>query len=346
MNTDHNTALITVTVKGLNLAKQLQKKLGTGDIYTTAKLAEEGHYVLNPSLKEKMGDLFKAYSSLVFIMAAGITVRMIAPYLEDKLKDPAVLVMDELGQNVISLLSGHMGGANEMTLKVSQLIGAHPVITTATDVNNKAALDNIAKMLDASITDFKLAVKEVNSLLGQGEKVGIYMEMPYKIDTRGFTILESLENLEEYKKVVCITYKKDLGTSDQKIIKVVPKDLVLGIGCRKDTSEWFMKASFNDFLEKHNIDIRAIKCLASIEVKAHEKAIIALAEKLGVSFHTLPREEIAKVHDLFEKSDFVKKTIGVWNVAEPSAYLLSGGHLWINKHKYQGITFAIGRIQK
>ena len=391
MSTDHKIALIAITPNGVKLAEKLQKKLASGDLYVSPKLIENKNdsesnsienqdcpesqtqetaiYSITPSLSVLTEELFKNYDILIFIMATGIVVRTIAPYLKDKFSDPGVLVLDELGQNIISLLSGHMGGANEMTLRVSKLLGANPVITTSTDVNDKAALDNIAKVLDASITDFREAVKEINYSLVQGKKIGLYQEYDYKIDTRGFIILKSLENLikqedldnqgnlvnEEcldnkedlgkFEKIVCITYKKKLEIETDKIIKVIPKDLVLGIGCRKDTPIELLEKSFDSFLEAYNIDYRAIKCLGSVEVKVHEEAIIALAKKLAVPFKTVTREEIATVDNLFERSEFVKKNIGVYSVAEPAAYLLSGGNLWIGKHKYQGITFAIGRIK-
>jgi len=352
MSIGHNIALIAVTQKGRELAKVLKTKLDTGDIYTTSKLKEIETFEIMPSLSELVGELFKKYDTLVFIMATGIVVRMIAPYLEDKLKDPAVIVIDEMGKNVISLLSGHMGGANQMTLLISKHLDSHPVITTSTDVNEKSALDNIAKTLEASIDNFRETVKDINYRLVHDQTVGLYQEYDYKINTRGFTSIKSLENiksqedLKTFDKVVCITYKKDLGFKNPKMIRVIPRDLVVGIGCRKDTPKELLEESFNDFLEKYNIDSQAIKCLASVDVKEHETAIIALSGKLGVPFQIVARPEIAKIDHLFEKSEFVKKNIGVYSVAEPVAFLLSGGNLWIKKQKYKGITFAIGRIQR
>ncbi|MDF2613091.1 MAG: cobalamin biosynthesis protein CbiG [Clostridia bacterium] len=366
MSTDHKIALIAVTSNGLELAKRLQVGLGRGDLFTTAKLKESREYSrmelecgklyeITPSLGELTGELFRTYNTLIFIMAAGIVVRMIAPYLQDKLKDPAVLVVDEMGQNVISLLSGHMGGANQMTLKVSKLIDAHPVITTSTDVNEKAALDNIAKLLNASIENFRETVKDINYRLVHDEKIGLYQEYDYKIDSRGFTLIKDLKSIvntqgttgsESIEKVVCITYKKNLECEPHKIIKVIPRDLVIGIGCRKDTPKELLEESLNELLETYNIDSKAIKCVASVDVKEDETAIIALADKLGVPFQIVPREEIVEIEELFDRSEFVKKNIGVYSVAEPVAYLLSGGNLWIRKHKYKGITFAIGRVQR
>ncbi|WP_242876037.1 cobalt-precorrin 5A hydrolase [Cellulosilyticum sp. I15G10I2] len=345
MNTDSKIALITVTKKAKELAKVIKLKLGAGDIYTTSKLCEKGTIEISPSLSEMTGELFKQYDTLIFIMATGIVVRMIAPYLQDKFKDPAILVIDEEAKNVISLLSGHIGGANQMTHKLSSLLDANPVITTSTDVNSKAALDNIAKSIDGYIEHFRETVKDINYRLVHEGKIGLYQEEDYRLDTRGFTLLDSLENLEALEKVIYITHKKRIDSPSDKIIKLIPRNLVIGIGCRKDTNKQLLEDSVNHFLEHYNIDTHAIKCLASIDVKAHEKAIIKLAEKLELPFEIVSRAEIEKIEHLFEKSEFVKKNIGVYSVAEPVAYLLSGGNLWIKKHKYQGITFAIGRIK-
>ncbi len=347
MNTEVKTAVIAVTQSGKELAKKLREKLGYGDIYVTTKLLEEGTLAIYPDLKALTGRLVKEYEALVFIMAAGIAVRMIAPYVEDKLKDPAVIVMDEKGKNVISLLSGHMGGANAMTMRISKLLEAHPVITTATDVNEKSALDNIIRDLDASVSDLKASVKRINYSLVHGEKVGLYMERDYQIDTRGFILLKNLEakRIEEMAHVVCITSKCKLPISDEACIKIVPKDLVIGIGCRKNTPKELLQKSFDDFLKSHNIDVRAVKMIASIDIKGEEPAITALADALGVPFKTVSQNDVRSVEHLFEKSEFVKKSIGVYNVAAPAAYLLSG-NLYIPKHKYQGITFAVGRVHK
>lgn len=347
MNTDHNIAFFVVTEDGKQIAKILREKLRRGTIYTTPQLYEEGTYAIRPSLSVVTGEVFKTYDTLVFIMAAGIAVRMIAPYVQDKLKDPAVLVIDDLGRHVISLLSGHMGGGNQMTLEISEILKAHPVITTSTDVHHKAALDTMAKALDGYIDHFREQVRAVNYLLIHNKKVGFYKEDCYEVqDLRGFTPLKDLNNLEAFKKVVCVTYKDKLEADMDVVVKVVPKDLVIGIGCRKETPIKLLEDSLKNFLESYNIDSHAVKCLASVEVKKDEKAIIALAGKLGVPFEVIETKEIAKVENLFEKSEFVKSQIGVYSVAEPAAYLVSNGNLWIGKHKYKGITFAIGRIKK
>ena len=133
---------------------------------------------------------------------------------------------------------------------------------------------------------------------------------------------------------------------EEKIIKVIPKDIVIGIGCRRNTDSDLLKESLDDLLKRYNIHIKSIKEIGSIDVKHDEKAILDLAENLSVPFKTVSTNEISKVDYLFEKSEFVKKNVGVYCVSEPVAYILSKGNLIIEKHKYKGITISVGRVSK
>ncbi len=260
-------------------------------------------------MKEFVSEIFDKYDYLIFIMATGIVVRTIAPLVVSKFSDPAILVMDEKGHNIISLLSGHMGGANEMTLYISNLINSNPVITTATDVNKKSSLDMIAKDLDAHIDDFRDNVKDVNAMLVNNQDVGIYIDGKYDVDTRGFKVLANLENTDSIAKIVVITNKNDFFRDyidkykdscinqkqlEEKIIKVIPKDIVIGIGCRRNTDSDLLKESLDDLLKRYNIHIKSIKEIGSIDVKQDEQAILDLAEYLGVPFKTIRQMKYRK----------------------------------------------------
>ena len=265
-------------------------------------------------------------------------------------------VTDEKGKNVISLLSGHMGGANEMALYISHLIESNPVITTATDVNNKSSLDMIAKRLDGYIENFRDNVLKVNSMIVNNKPVGLFIDGDYDIDTRGFTILKyedmlnldkrNNEEINDLETVVVISNKQKLDFESKKIIKLVPKDIVLGVGCKKNIDSKHMKDSLREFLHINNIDKNAIKAIGSIEIKKDEQAIIDLANSLGVPFKIFTVEEIAQVDYLYSKSEWVKKNVGVYSVAEPCAHLLSEGNMIIEKQKFKGITFSAGRVNK
>ena len=351
MSTENKIAFIAVTQNGKDLAINIKKILGEGDIYITDKLSNKTNKEIYKIIEGRLSDfttkLFKEYEILIFIMATGIVVRSIASHIKSKFEDPAILVIDEKGKNVISLLSGHMGGANEITTYISRLIGANPVITTATDVNSKSSLDIIAKNLNAHIDNFRENVKDVNYLLVNKGKVGLYIDGNYKVDTRGFITIKNIDefhSLNDLDKIVYITNKDNINVEDSRLIKVVPKDIVIGMGCRRNTPYENINNALEDILKKYNIDKKAILKIGSVEVKKDEQGIIKLSEILKVPFETISIEEIKKIEDKFEKSEFVKKSIGVYCVAEPVAYILSDKNLIVTKHKYKGITFSIGRI--
>ena len=352
---DKKIAILSITNNGRELALRIKEIMKDVDVFFIKKDTDYKNdevIVVNKGLKEFIPQIFDKYDYLVFIMATGIVVRTIAPLVVSKFSDPAILVMDEKGNNIISLLSGHMGGANEMTLYMSDLINSHPVITTATDVNKKSSLDMIAKKLNGHIDDFRDNVLKINSMLVNNEEVHLYIDGNYKINHNGFTLYNEETDLNKVKNLVIVTNKKDINkilnknieNLNEKIIKVTPKDIVIGVGCKKNTDSDHMKNSLIKFLAEYNIDINAVKEIGSIEIKKDEKAIIDLAKFLDVKFKTFSVEEISKVDYLYEKSDWVKKNVGVYSVSDPVAHLLSEGRVIINKQKYDGITFSIGRI--
>lgn len=352
---DKKIAILSITNGGREKALEIKNHLKNVDAFFIKRDTDyknEQITVVNKSLKEFVPEIFDKYDYLIFIMSTGIVVRTIAPLVVSKFSDPAILVMDEKGHNIISLLSGHMGGANEMTLYISNLINSNPVITTATDVNKKSSLDMIAKSLNAHIDNFRDNVLKVNSMIVNNEEVHIYIDGNYKINHQGFTLYDEKTDLDKVKSLVVVTNKKyinkmlnkDIENLNEKIIKVVPKDIVIGIGCKKNTDSDHMKNSLLKFLDEYNIDINGVKEIGSIEIKKDEKAIIDLAKFLDVKFKTFSVDEISKVDYLYEKSQWVKKNVGVYSVSDPVAHLLSEGRVIINKQKYDGITFSIGRI--
>ena len=352
---DKKIAILSITNNGRELALRIKEIMKNVDVFFIKKDTDyksDEVTVVNKGLKEFIPQIFDKYEYLVFIMATGIVVRTIAPLVMSKFSDPAILVMDEKGNNIISLLSGHMGGANEMTLYMSDLLNSHPVITTATDVNKKSSLDMIAKKLNGHIDDFRDNVLKINSMLVNNEEVHLYIDGNYKINHQGFTLYDEKTDLDKVRNLVIVTNKKDINkilnknieNLNEKIIKVTPKDIVIGVGCKKNTDSDHMKNSLIKFLAEYNIDINAVKEIGSIEIKKDEKAIIDLAKFLDVKFKTFSVEEISKVDYLYEKSDWVKKNVGVYSVSDPVAHLLSEGRVIINKQKYDGITFSIGRI--
>ncbi|MGL4343646.1 MAG: cobalt-precorrin 5A hydrolase [Cellulosilyticaceae bacterium] len=343
MSTGPKCAIVAVTKGGTVLAKQLQIGLEASTIYVSSRLVEEGLNPIEGPLGEWTRTLFEKYEQLVFVMATGIVVRSIAPYLQHKYTDPAVVVVDEGGQYAISLLSGHVGGANALAFKVAGLIGAKPIVTTATDVKGVAALDRMVKNCGGYIADLNRSSKRVNTALIEGEKVGFYTEYSRKIDCRGMTVVTNQQEANQMDLLVCMSSQRQLPLSHPECIHIVPREIVVGVGCKQGTSQKQLYRCVEQLFDVHNIHPKALAALGSCWVKKEEEGIKALSKQLEVPFEVYEKEAIEEVAHLFKQSPFVKQTIGVGCVAEPCAYLLSGGHLLCGRVSEAGVTLALGR---
>ncbi|WP_434303702.1 cobalt-precorrin 5A hydrolase [Clostridium botulinum] len=360
-------------------------------------LLNDKHYFKKEdfNFKEIVKKSFQDYDAIIFINSTGIAVRAIATFIQSKDKDPAVIVIDNTGKYVISLLSGHLGGANELTEKIAKTIEAEPIITTATDNLNIKAPDIVAKENNLVIEDLKKA-KEIAALLVNGQKVAFIDEDSLIDFPKGY-----VHNIEDAKGIVFVTnklyvdktflneneqfisenestYKKENLTSKETVIskyeeeninpinksvqltikhedlekqrlnnkcilKLIRKNIVLGIGCRKNYDDIAMKENVIKVLKEENIDLRSINSIVSVEIKKDEKAIKELSKFLGCPFITYSLEEIKKVEHKFKGSDFVRKTIGVGSVCEPSIEL-KGAKIIKEKQKLTGMTLAIGKL--
>ncbi|MGN0321718.1 MAG: cobalt-precorrin 5A hydrolase [Oliverpabstia sp.] len=272
--------------------------------------------------------------ALIFIGAAGIAVRTIAPFIKSKTVDPAVMVLDEKGNYVIPLLSGHIGGANELALWLSEKLLAVPVLTTATDVNHKFAVDVFAKKNQLWISSMKLA-KEVSArILGDEE---LPMGCGDGCLDAGHENSQLLyQNCEDGKKA---TFWIHLGEGEY--LHLVPAAITLGIGCRKGTSIDTIERVVGSILTENGIFPQGIEQIASIDLKKEEPGILQLAEKWGLPFVTYSSEQLKAVHGEFTASPFVQQVTGVDNVCERSAVLGSRmGELIVRKQAQDGVTAA------
>ncbi|GFZ32643.1 cobalamin biosynthesis protein CbiG [Clostridium zeae] len=315
----------------------------------------------NFNISEVVSEIFKQkkYDALIFFTSTGIAVRAIAPYIKSKDKDPAVLVIDVLGKYVISLLSGHLGGANELTTEISKLIKAEPIITTATDNMGIVAPDIIAKNNNLVIDDLKKA-KEIAALLVAGKNV-IFIDEEKKISTpKGYIDgdcdkqscdSEKVENASYYynnlndnkipESGTVIVTNKDKYLDEDRTLCLIRKNIILGIGCRKDYSADKMREIVICKLKEFGFHESAVKTVATVEVKKDEKAIKKLSEYLEADFKIASIKEIEKIQHRYKGSDFVEKTIGVRAVCEPSVELF-GGTLITEKLSIDGMTLCIG----
>lgn len=336
-------AVITLSKKSLELALVIKREIHEIDIYTMPKYIKHGVKPIEGGLRKFNKFLFENYDTLVYIMAAGIVVRDISPYLKHKSLDPAVLVLDNNGQYVISLLSGHLGGANEKAKYLADAIGAVPVITTASDTNNKIAVDMIAKKYNLVITNFQKA-KEITSLIVNDYKVGVISDINFqeKLPSNMAVIDSQNENVEG---IIYISNKERV-ILEKNFVQLIPQNIIIGIGCRKGTRSDNITGFIDENLEKLNISKRAVNKIVSIDVKKSEEGIIRTAEKYRVEFKTYNYKEIKEVEDLFQCSEFVKNTVGVGAVCEPTGYLASNkGKCLLPKTAKDGMTLSIWEIK-
>ena len=291
-------------------------------------------------LSQWTGKMFAEKRAMIFVSATGIAVRAIAPWIRDKMTDPPVVTVDEGAQFVIPLLSGHVGGANELARHIADWLEAVPVITTATDVNGKFAVDLFASAYHMTIIDRKEA-KNISAAVLEGKQIGVFSDLPIKKLPDGFVMDRWCE------ENICITVK-DPSFPEKKAsyLRLVPRAVVLGVGCRRGKDPEFMKEKVFALLKEHGIDPAAVKAIASVDVKQDEPAVLGLKQVFdGECLHQpceqrfYTPEQLNQVPGDFKESAFVKKQIGVGNVCERSA-CAAGGKLLVEKQAGDGITLA------
>ena len=323
-------ALFAFTRRGCETARRILTALPEAhwQCFTLERLSEPSFGTLTP---ECYGQAFGASDLLVFVGACGIAVRKIAPYVRDKRTDPAVVCVDEQGTFVISLLSGHIGGANGLTKTIAQAIGAVPVITTATDVNGKFSVDTWATENGCIIDDMKLA-KAVSAAILE-RNVPFFSEIP--IVGR---LPDGLTPGNAGDLGICVSFQE--STPFENTLRLIPRILHLGIGCRKGTSKEAISGAVEAVLAEHSIDRKAIKCCASIDLKAQEAGLLDFCREAGLPVEFYSAEQLNAVPGDFTPSAFVRSVTGVDNVCERAA-LLGAETLIIKKTAKDGVTVAL-----
>ena len=347
LNDSPRYAIVAVTNNAKNLGLELKEKLGIDcPVYTTVKIADSRTVPIEGRVIEGLRTVFQEVDVLICIMAIGAVVRGIAPVIKDKTTDPAVIVMDEKANHVISLLSGHLGGANQVTLKIAELLDSNPVITTATDTQNVVALDNIAKEVNGWREELRHLVKVFNSYLANKHCVYFYQEKPWVSDLRGLTVIEEnqIQEILATKSPFIWLTSQAVEVDEEVVALIHPKPYVLGVGAKKDLPPSTFMESFRAFCEQEGISGSEIAKIASIDVKKNEQAILELAQHLDCPFHTYSKEELLVVADKYPQSEFVKKTVGVGSVALASADLASKGNVLTQRFAQNGATFALGKL--
>ncbi len=304
-------AIAAFTKTGAVLAEKLAQMLG-GEAFAPEKHLLEGMTPLKESIDEWAQARFSDSEALIFVSACGIAVRAIAKCVADKLTDPAVVVVDELGQYAIPILSGHYGGANELAGFIAEATGGAAVITTATDVNGLPAVDAWAKEHGLAIEN-KRAIKHVSSAVLEGKQVGVAV---------------TDERIEAPFPVTLF---------------LRPRDLVLGVGCKRGVSLEELQAVVDEFLQGAGYSILSLCAIASIDIKRDEPALLAFSKRHLLDFCCYSAQELAGTPGRFTASERVMRETGVENVCERAAVRYSGGVLLRGKTLFEGIALALAR---
>lgn len=347
-------ALICFTENGFKTEKQLVRLfqasghkampfvLGTYALQAAA-LDHEISFCAVPEggLLSWAGEWFSEADGLVFIGACGIAVRAVAPFIKDKTTDPAVLVVDEKANYVIPILSGHVGGGNDLAALAARALGAEPVVTTATDINRKFSVDSFARKKGLILDDMDTA-KKISADILAGEPVGLFCDF-----APGGPVPQGLLSNTMCRHNIWITIgKKESGVlRAQRMLRLIPRCTAVGIGCRRGTRKDKILEVLNEAMEKNRTDIRSICVISSIDIKKEETGLRSLCEEMKVPFLTYSGEELEKMPGTYTDSDFVRQTTGVGNVCERAAMaacmeVSRSSRLLFRKYARDGVTIA------
>lgn len=303
---------------------------------------------IDSSLRDWTVRRFAQSDAIIFIGACGIAVRSIAPFVSSKKTDPAVVVIDEQGKFAISLLSGHIGGANELTEEISNLLHATPVITTATDINNKFAVDVFAKTNGCYISDMTMA-KEISAALVNGNSVGFASDFPWVGEIpKELQLLDEEDETKEKPEMGIYVTNSYLKHPFVHTLYLVPKIITLGVGCKKDTPADTVEKVVRKACDELLIPSVSMELVASIDLKKEEQGILEYCKERNLPFETYSAKQLKEVEGSFAESKFVEETTGVDNVCERSAILGSSKHgeksnLILRKYAEDGVTAALAR---
>lgn len=350
-------AVIAITRNGARLGHKLRETMTGCVLFVSSRYAGQAggeRTCFEPAdLKSMVAGIWKKYDGFVFIMATGIVVRMIAPLLESKEIDPAVIVMDDCGTFAISLLSGHLGGANELAERCAFASGARPVITTATDANQLPSFDLLAKEQDWLIDDIS-KVKHLNTLLLDDQEIAV-------VDPGGVTrcwlhgrgkvtFYETFaEAVRSQAKGFLFVTNRHLPpqTLPANLLILRPRNLVLGIGCNRGTPVDEIENFVSTQLKRIFLSTRSICCIASVSAKSNETGLLEYATRLGVTFRCYTSDELNQVEFPSPPSPHALAAVGSGGVAEPAAILASGGNrLLLKKVKSENVTLAVAELKE
>jgi cobalt-precorrin 5A hydrolase/precorrin-3B C17-methyltransferase len=365
VNTDvtgkEDLAIVAVTRKGVALGQRLRRLLPGSHLYFSQKLAIEpgpGEYPFSATVPKAVREIFRQYRYLVLIMAVGIAVRFIAPKIRDKHQDPGVVVVDDAGSFSVSLLSGHGGGANELTRKVASLLGTRPVVTTASEVSETISVDLLGAEFGWEIED-DAGVKAASAALVNGEPVGIYQDAgeknwwpetrPLPANVSRFQTIETLGQSSLRAALIItdsILDKERRALLPAQTVTYHPKSLVAGIGCNRGTKAAEIEQAVTSLFLEHGLSMKSIRNIATIDIKKSEPGLLEFAQKFRLPIEFFDKEALAKAKFPSRPSAAALKHAGTPAVCESAALLSSGNNaLVVPKTTHnRTVTVAVARF--
>ena len=348
-------SVLAITKNGVEMGLSLKRSFPDWQIFAPSKFSD-GNNMINwydESTSIKIVNLFKSNNALICLFSLGAVIRLIAPHIKDKKTDPAVIVIDDNANFVISVLSGHLGGANELSNEIAEKMGATSVITTAADVNKTIAVDLVGKEFGWKIHDDS-NVTRISAFMVNKEQIGVFQNAGQKEWWKGkmpenitfFSNIEDLKNSDS-KGYLIITNDeiKDEDVLKNSVVYRVP-DLVIGIGLHWDTPKETILNGVNETLEKFGLKQNKIARFVSIKKDKDVIGLIELGKEMGIPVEYIDREELATI-SAPNPSKTVQAFEGTASVSEAAAIKSSQGELIVEKQKFPpNLTVAIARIMK
>ncbi len=343
-------SVLAITKNGINIGEKLKDLFPNWDIFAPVKLSNKNKNIVwySEPTSDKIIELFKNSNALICLFSLGAVIRLIAPHLKDKKTDPAVIVIDDKTNFVISVLSGHIGGANELTQEISEKLNALPVITTAADVNKTIAVDLVGREFGWKIDD-DTTVTKISAHMVNAESIGVFQQTNnqkwYKQLPKNVTIYNNLEELKKSNSKAHLIISDEIIDNElsQESVIYRPQSLVIGIGLHWDTTKDTIKEGIEHCLKKFNLSSKSIAKLVSIKKPEDVQGLIDLGKEMQVPVEYVDRDELAEIITP-NPSTTVKAFEGTASVSEAAAIKVSKGELIVEKQKFPpNLTVAIAR---
>jgi cobalt-precorrin 5A hydrolase len=346
-------AIVCITKNGINISKRIKEKIPSASIYAQSKHKDSSDGIIwfEKNTKIMIEEIFKEYENIICIFSLGAVIRLIANLLKDKKTDPAVIVIDDKANFVISTLSGHLGGANSLTKSIADILNSTPVITTAADVNETIAVDLLGSEFKWRIENFENVTK-ISAHMVNEEKIGVFQDAG---ETKWWNkeLPKNVSIVNDIDELRSDAFKAGLIISDQiitdqllvnKSVIYRPKSLVVGLGFHWDTTQKEIEDGILKVLRENRLSFLSIRNLSTINRGKSPASLGSFSDKHGIPLEFYDKGELDKIM-VPNPSDVVKKYEGTSSVSEASSILSSGGELIVTKQKFPpNLTVAVSRI--